>query len=61
MNPVKALLAIHMHEFVFTRILIRSLAFQVEVFGDFRRRIRIQRVELYHIDPWKHRKYTNNS
>ena len=29
----------------------------VEFFGDFRRQIRIQRVKLYHIDPWKHSKY----
>ena len=33
----------------------------VEVFGDFRRRIRIQHVKLYHIDPWKHRKYFKTS
>ncbi len=33
----------------------------VEVFGDFRRQIRIQRVELYHIDPWKHREFFQNS
>ena len=33
----------------------------VEVFGDFRRQIRIQHVELYHIDPWKHRKNSKSS
>ena len=33
----------------------------VEVFGYFRHQIRIQHVALYHIDPWKHRKYSQNS
>ena len=41
-------------------LFLRFLAL-VEVFGDFRCQIRIQHVALYHIDPWKHRKYSKNS